>query len=387
VVAHPAAAARIAEAARPKRRHRLILASFAIVVLAPSLAALAYLYLVAADQYASRMAFSVRGADNAAPIELLGALTSGLGGPGSGADAEIVYEFVRSQQMVEAAMAALPLVEIYNRPQRDVVFRLGEDQPIEDVVEYWNRMTDVAFDASSGIVLFEARAFDPESARAIATLVLSESTRVVNDLSTQAREDAVSVAREVLDEAEARLRGVRRDLRAFRDIEQELDPSENARAALGLAAALETELAQTEVELDTQTALVGERGPRIAFLRQKIASLRDRIAAERARIGDGESAAAGARGRGFADLVAEYEDLIVDREFAENAYVSALASFEQAQVEARRQMRYLAPHVRPTLSVSPEYPQRALMAGGAFGALLIAWSVGLLIVYNIRDRR
>lgn len=387
VVRHPASSeARIAKPARPRARHRLVLASFVLAVLLPTAAAVGYLYTTAADQYASRTAFSIRGPENGAPVEILGAISSGLGGGGSGGvDAEIVYEFVRSQAMVEAAAEKLPLVEIFNNPEDDVVFRLGEDRSIEDLVDYWNRMTDVSFDAGSGIVQFEARAFDPESARAIAEAVLEESTRIVNDLSVQARSDAVAVAREVLEEAEDRLRGVRRELRAFRDVEQELDPTENARASLGLISALEAELAKTEVELDTQLQLIGERGPRIAVLRQQIESLRNRIASERTRIGGG--GAASTEGRAYSDLVAEYEDLVVDREFAENAYVSALASFEQAQVEARRQMRYLAPHIRPTLSAEAQYPQRLLISAGVFGALLVGWAVLLLIAYNIRDRR
>jgi capsular polysaccharide transport system permease protein len=309
-----------------------------------------------------------------------------------GTDAEIVYDFVRSQQMVEAAMAALPLETIYNVPERDLVFRLGDDQPIEDIRDHWNWMTSVSFDAGSGIVHFEARAFDPESARAIAQFVLDESTRIVNAMSAQAREDAVSVARSVLEQAEDRLRTVRRQIRAFRDAERELDPSVNAQAALGLVATLRQELAQAQVELDSYLSLVGPRGPRAPGLRQRIDSLQARIEQERQRLGAGQEGLAhvpapGGGSRLFSELLGDFEELTVEREFAENAYTSALASFEQAQVEARRQNRFLSPHIRPTLSQEPEYPQRTLMALGVFVILTVAWATVVLIVYNIRDRR
>jgi capsular polysaccharide transport system permease protein len=389
VLSHPAlAGARLAAPARPKRRHRLTLVGFLLAVVLPGAASVAYLHGVAADQYASRLAFSVRGPSDAPSVDLLGAVTAGLGGSSSAADAQIVYEFIRSQQMVEAAMARLPLVEIFNRPENDVVFRLGEDRSIEDIVAYWRWMIDVAVDPGTGIVHVEARAFDPDSAHAIVEVVLEESTRVVNEISTKARLDAVAVAQEVLTQSENRLREVRRSLRAFRDVEQELDPTENARASLGLVSALEADLARTEVELSSEIALVGRNSPRLAVLRQRIDSLRERIDAERMRIGAGGRAGATAPdGRAFADLVAEYEDLVVDRQFAENAYVASLASYEQAQVEARRQMRYLSPHVRPTRSVEPEYPQRLLLSAGVTAGLLVAWAVTLLIVYNVRDRR
>ena len=384
VVDHPAVVgARTATPARAKARHWFTIVSFALLVVAPALASTAYLYLRAADQYASRVSFSIRSAEGAPPVEFLGALTRSFSGSAAG-DAEVVYEFVRSQQMVETLMERLPFREMYNRPQGDVVFRLGEETPIEDIVSYWRWMTDIAFDGGSGLVSFESRAFTAEDANAVTTVVLDASSRLVNELSQQARDDAVQLAESTLAEAEARLRDVRRELRSFREIEQQLDPEASGRAALGLVARLEDQLADTQVELETQLQLVGPEAPRIPYLRQRIESLRQRIANERSRVGEtpGDDG-----GRALADLVAEYEELSMEREFAQNAYLSALASFEQAQIEARRQMRYLAPHIAPTRAETAEYPQRALLALGVFLVLTVAWLVGALILYNIRDRR
>lgn len=385
VVEYPGLEARAARPAKPKARHWAIGLSFLLAVVLPTLAAVGYLYTLAADQYASRVSFSIRGNENAGPISFLGALSQTV--TVGGTDAEIVYDFVRSQQMVEAVSAALPIEEIFNRPERDVVFRLGRDRPIEDVVRYWGRMTSISFDGASGIVHFEARAFDPASAQAIATFVLDESTRIVNEISAQAREDAVAVARQVLTQAEDRLREIRREIRAFRDVEQELDPSENARAALGLMATLRQQRAEAQVALDSYLALVGPRGPRAPALRQRIESLEQRIEEERRRLGAGADGDGAFDGRLFADLMGDYEELMVELEFAQNAYVSALSSFEQAQVEARRQTRFLSPHIRPTLSAEAQYPQRALLSLGLFVLLTVAWAVLLLIAYNIRDRR
>jgi capsular polysaccharide transport system permease protein len=383
IINHPAIDMRAAQRAAPRRRHRIGVLSFLVAVMLPALASVGYLYAFAADQYASRVAFSVRSAESETPVEFLGALTRTIGGS-IGPDAEIIYAFIRSQRMVERAMAALPLEAIFNVPGRDIVFRLGEDQPIEDVTRYWNWMTDVSFDASTGIVEFEVRTFDPESAERIAAFVLDESTDLVNRLSLAARNDAVRLARGVLDEAEARLRDVRLRIRAFRDVEQQLDPTENARAALGLVSGLEGELANAEVELDAQLKLVGERSPRIPVLRQRIASLKARIAEERSRLGAGS--AERSTHENLSRLLADYEELAVEREFAENAYVSALRSYEQAQIETRRQMRYLAAHIAPTRSVEAQYPRRWLIALTVFLALSVTWAVLLLIAYNVRDR-
>lgn len=385
VVEYPRPDTRTAQPAKPKARHWTAGLSFLVAVILPLLASVSYLYAVAADQYASRVSFSIRGNETSGPMSFLGALSQTV--TVGGTDAEIVYDFVRSQQMVQAALAALPLEDIYNLPEHDVVFRLGRDRPVEDIVDYWNWMTSISFDGSSGIVHFEARAFDPASAQIIATFVLSESTRIVNEISAQAREDAVSVARQVLAQAEDRLREVRRQIRAFRDVEQELDPSENARAALGLMATLRQQRAEAQVELDSYLSLVGPQGPRAPSLRQQIESLEQRIEEERQRLGAGTAGQGSADSRLFADLMGDYEELTVELEFAQNAYVSALSSFGQAQVEARRQTRFLSPHIRPTLSVEAEYPERALLSLGMFVLLTVAWAALMLIAYNIRDRR
>jgi capsular polysaccharide transport system permease protein len=386
VVDHPSAAAMVVRRARPKLRHYATLVSFVLMVLLPTALTVAYLHTRAADQYASKVAFSIRSGDSIMPASgLLGAFAQQMSS--GSADAEIVYEFVRSQNMIEAARAALPLAEMYNRPERDVVFRLGENRPVEDVVAYWNGMTDVSFDPSTGIVRFEARAFTADDARRIAAFVLAESTRLVNDLSEQARDDSIRVARTAVAEAEERLREARRAMREFRNVEQEIDPTQNASATLGLVAALEQELARARVALDSELELVGEQSPKVNQLRQRIASLDKQIAQERTRLGAGAAgAASGEEGR-FASLVSEYEERKVDLEFAQNAYTSALAAFEQAQIEARRQSRFLAPHVEPTLSVEPQYPQRALLSLATLGLLTVAWAVAVLVVYNVKERR
>ena len=86
-------------------------------------------------------------------------------------------------------------------------------------------------------------------------------------------------------------------------------------------------------------------------------------------------------------MIGDYEELLVDLEFSETAYKAALASEEQARAEARRNSRYLAVHIQPTLSQEPQYPQRYILSALVVAFLFALWSVAVLIAYNIRDRR
>ncbi len=382
VVRHPASRDRqAARAATPRRRHRVVALSFLLAVVLPTVAAGTYLYTRAADQFASTVAFSVRSGEAVAPTAFLGALTNSLSSTGT--DAQIIYEFLRSQQMVETAMAELPYREWYGLPQEDVVFRLSDEATLEDVNDYWRWMTDVTFDGGTGIVTFTARAFRPQDAQAVSELALRESTRLVNELSEEARRDAVDVAVEALAAAEERLRDARLEVRAFRRFEREIDPEANALASSRLVASLEEKLADAEIELSTRTELVGERATELPYLRQRIESLRARIASERNDVGGTEEEP----GRPLADLLAEYEKLQVDLRFAQDAYVSARAAYDHALFEGQKQQRYLSPHIRPTLSEEAQHPARLLMTVGIFFLALVAWATLVLIIYNIRDRR
>lgn len=384
VVRHPASRDRkAAKPARPRRRHRLVAASFVLAVLVPTAIAGTYLYTRAADQFASTVAFSIRNGEAVAPAEFLGALSSSLGSTST--DAQVIYEFLRSQQMVEIALDELPFRDWYGLPEQDVVFRLEDGATVEEVNDYWRWMTDVTFDGGTGIVTFTARAFRPQDAQAVAELALRESTRLVNQLSEEARNDAVSVAAEALSVAEERLRQARLDVRSFRRFEQEIDPEANALASSQLVAALEEKLAEAEIELNTRTELVGERATDLPYLRQRIDSLRSRIASERSAVAGKVQEESG--GRPLADLLAEYERLQVDMRFAQDAYVSARAAYDRALFEGQKQQRYLSPHIRPTLSQEAQYPLRLLMTVGIFFLSLVAWATLVLIIYNIRDRR
>jgi capsular polysaccharide transport system permease protein len=137
-----------------------------------------------------------------------------------------------------------------------------------------------------------------------------------------------------------------------------------------------------EQDLLRETTRAGD--PRIESAARRIRVIEGRIAAERQKLGIGTE---GSTGNAFADLVGEYERLVVDREFAERAYTAALAGYDAALAEARRQSRYLAAHVRPTLAERAEYPERLILLSVTGLFLFLIWSVVVLVGYSLRDRR
>jgi capsular polysaccharide transport system permease protein len=376
----PMAAAQTVAQARPRARHWGVLASFALLVLLPFLASTAYLYLRAADQYHSTTAFSIRSEEmGSAAAGILGAITQI--GSGSASDTDILYNFIRSQRIVAEIDAELDLRRIYNAAEGDPVFTLGDDASIEDLVRHWERMVTVDF-SGEGIIEVRANAFRPEDAQAISQAILAQSGMLVNRLSVQAREDAVRFAREEAEEAEAALRTVRQSLAEFRREHRLVDPSADVAGQMGLLNALQGELAQALVERDMLLSFVGDSDQRVVQANRRINAVTARIEEERASLG-----VAGADGGALPEIVGRYEELLVDLEFANTAYTQTLAGLAAARAEARRQSRYLAPHVEPTLAQSALYPRRAMLAGLIGLFLVLGWGLLMLVYYNVRDNR
>ncbi|GGE54942.1 capsule biosynthesis protein [Actibacterium pelagium] len=364
-----------------RNRHVLVVLSFLLLVAAPVAASAWYLWTRAADQYASTVAFSVRQEKLSSAIEVLGGITD-LSGT-SASDADILYEFIQSQALVAQVDQRLNLRKIWSQTKGDPVFAFDPSGTIEDLQSHWKRKLRIAYDTTTGLIELQVLAFTPEDATAIAQAVLADSTAMINKLSEAAREDAIRHARAELDLAVTRLKAARAKLTRFRNQNQLVNPEADLQTQTGLLATLQSQLAESLIELDLLYGTTRENDPRIAQVRRRIDVIEDRITDERAKLGLGE----GENGQAFATLVGEYETLVVDREFAEQSYTAALAAYDAAQAEARRQSRYLAAHILPTMAERAEYPQRWMLMITGTLFLFLSWATLVLIGYALRDRR
>lgn len=372
-----------------RRRHWGLVMSFVAVVLVPFSVVCFYLWAIAADQYGSVTGFTVRKEEGGNASELLGGLSQ-LTGSNSASDGDILYEFVLSQSLVQAVEAETGLVAHYTQLwPNDPVFALWPDPTIEDLEWYWQRIVKVAFDSGSGLIEVKVLAFEPEKAQQIAEVIVEKSQEMINALNVQAREDSMRYARSDLAEAVERLKIAREALTAFRTRTQIVDPEADIQGRMGVMNNLQQQLAESLIEYDLLNGTINADDPRIVQERRRIQVIRDRIASERQSFAsDGPTAGTDAdvSGDDYPSLIAEYEGLIVDRQFSEETYRAALTALGLARANAQRQSRYLATYVRPTLAESSEYPRRSTMAA-LFGLfVLLAWSVMALVYYSIRDR-
>jgi capsular polysaccharide transport system permease protein len=373
------------ERRRPQRqRRRILLWSLGLLVLLPTALASIYFGLIASDQFVVEVRFAVRssnGAQSGDALSLFGAIPNASS---TVTDSYIVIDYLQSRELVDKLNERIGLRKIYARPEVDYLSRFDDTLSVEEFVKYWRKMLKAGFDVASQVVAVEVRAFTAEDAKKVATALLELSEELINEISARARADSVRSSLQEVKRMEDLLRLHRGALRSFRDTQQEFDPTKQAEARYSLLGKLEEGLSQAKTRLGNLRSFMGKDAPSVLVLNSEIASLERQVAEERAKLGKDEATAA--RGREtLGGLVANYEELVVDREFAEKAYVSALSSLERARVEADRQQRYVAAFVRPTLPEEALYPRRIVASITVFAVALVLWALGVLIVYAIRD--
>ena len=84
-------------------------------------------------------------------------------------------------------------------------------------------------------------------------------------------------------------------------------------------------------------------------------------------------------------IVAEYQDLTIEAEFAQKQLVSAMASLEQARIQQAAQSRYVVAYQQPTLPDESLYPRPYLFTLYIFLGTFILLGIVSLIWASIRE--
>ena len=367
----------------PGQRKRGLFLSLAVFVLLPVLAAAAYLYLAAQDKYVSQAGFTVRQEEGGAAADLLGGMSQLFGSTGAG-HADLLFEYLRSQELVQRIDAELDLRAHYARFwQQDPLFSIPPDGSVNQLTRFWRQALRVSFDRNTGLLLLELRANDPQYAQTLARAFVAESERMINQLNAQARRDRMRIASADLATAEDRLRAAREALAEFRVTTQIVDPDADIQGRMGVLNNLQQQLAQGMIEHDMLNLITDEADPRMRQATRRIDAIQTRIAQERSSFTNHDATLTETD---YPRLIARYESLRADQDMAEQSYSAAIRAKDLARSNAERQSLYLALFIPPTLSDEPGYPIRPLLLGLVALFSLLIWAFGVLAWYSLRDR-
>ncbi|EJN06070.1 capsule polysaccharide transporter [Phyllobacterium sp. YR531] len=329
------------------RNHILVL----LMVALPTGVATIYYGAIASDQYVSETRFVVRSPNRNAAGLLSGFLQS-TGFVRAQDDSYVVMEFIESRSAASDMAEHSGLREILSRPEADFLARFpspwGEPTG-EALYQHYLDFVTIETDSGGGVTTLRVRAFRPEDAQALAQALLDRAESLINRLNDRARQDAVRFARVEMADSEKRLSDLQKSLTAFRNKVAMVDPSKQSTAMFEMIAKLSDDVAQSKAQL---ASLIEQtpQSPQIQSMRSSIDAKEQQIIQERARIvGDDAS---------MAPLIAEYEQLLLQRELGMRMLESSATSLENAKLEAQRQQLYLERIVNPNRPDYAMYPKR-----------------------------
>ena len=373
----------VAGPARLRHRHRGLILCIIILILLPLLLTALYLFGLARDQYASVTGFTIRQEETGSASDLMGGLAQVFAGSAPG-HADLLFEYVQSQEIVERIDARFGVLAHYAADwPADPLYTLWPGATIEDLVWFWGRMVKLTYDKSSGLMLVEVRARDPESAQEIARLIVAESEEMINRLNETARRDTTRNAAADLQAALTRLRAAREAVAEFRVRTRIVDPQADIQGRMGVLNTLQQQLAEALIDNDLLLQTSDAQDPRVRQAQRLIDVVRNRIDEER-RIFAEQNVTVDQTD--YPRLIAQYEGLLVDQGFAETTYQAALMALDAARSNASRQSLYLASFIQPTLAQRAAYPERFILIGITAFFLILFWSVLALVYYSLRDR-
>jgi capsular polysaccharide transport system permease protein len=379
------ASQRFANLAPPsqKQKHKMGgFLSFAICVGIPTLLASIYFGLISSNQYVAEFRFAVKDAAqrttnaNSPLVSILG----GLAGTNN-SDNYLVVDYLTSRQAIEELEKRIRVTTLYSSSNIDWLSRYSLAQPIERFIPYWQSVVTARYDQVTGIAIAQVKAFSPQDALLIAESLVALSEELVNGIANRAQNDIVRSAQREVQQAERRLVEIRTRLTEYRNRTGVIDPTTSVAASnAALVQSLRATLAQLETQQSALRQQLDANSPTLTVLATQIKSTRDQLQKIESSVTQDRD------GVSLSRVVAEYEQLDLERQFAQNMLTGAMQALDQARANASSQHLYITPYVRPHLPQSATHPRRFLSVVSVTGVAFLVWIVVLLFARSVRER-
>jgi capsular polysaccharide transport system permease protein len=350
------------------------------VVVVPTLLSILYFGFIAAPVYVSESMFVVRNPQTEEAPNSLSGLLQGSGILSSTEnEAYSVEDYVQSFDAMSALNTRFDLRKAFQHKGIDFIKRFGVLTPSSDeylhlYYKFW--IVDVDVDSTSSIITLTTRAFSSTDAFNINEGLLEQSEALVNKLNEQARQDLVGFAQREVDVAESHARKARVDLSAFRNEKSVIDPERQAAMQLEQVAPLKNDLVAAKVRL-AQIESIAPENPQVSVLKNRVAKLESELAAQSANVAGDDAS--------LAHKAAAYDQVELEREFADKELDLAQAFLVQARNEAMQKQLYVERIVQPNRPTVAMEPRRFKAIVATFLLAFIGWLIISLMVSGVRE--
>lgn len=305
-----------------------------------------YWVFIASDRYVSEAHVIIQRTDFAGGPNL--DFSSLLGGANGGrADQLLLRSHLLSVDMLKKLDAALHLRAHYADPQRDPLSRMWDkDAPIEQFHKHYLERVSVELDEYAGVLMVKAEGFDPQTAHAIATELVQEGERFMNQMAHTLAQTQVAFLETQVTDMNARAMQARQAVLGFQNKNGLVSPQATAENISGIVAKLEAQRTELETQRSALQSYLVPSHPSIVQIDQQIAAVGKQLAQEQARL-------TSPRGKTLNLAVEEFQRLEMQAAFTQDVYKTALVALEKGRIEATRTIKKVSVLQAPTV---PEYP-------------------------------
>lgn len=354
--------------------------SFLLVVVIPTLLATFYYFAIASKQYQAEASFVIQGDDKQDGSILFGTLAAlGGGGSSTSKDSYVVHEFISSNNFIETIKQDFDIRKSFTSEEIDWYSRLSPSATRKELLNFWQEKLNINYDKDSGITKIQITAFQPENSLKILELITSESEKIVNQLSNRSKKDRLAFSNSELSKAETKLADTRKKLRILRNKKNIVSPESAIKSKVSIITKLETNLALKEAEVSSMKDYIQPGSIKIKSLNSKIKALKIQISSLKKNITNKNDENA------ISNIVGDYQEILIQQEFAEKKYQSALIALESARTDASKKHRYLDIIVTPVLPDAAFYPDLTIEVPNILLFAFLFWAIGRLIIGLIKD--
>ncbi len=355
---------------------------FALFVVVCAVILGVYYFLMAAPIYVSEASFSIRGRETPTSTSALLSQLGGGGGDnaaGSTDTAELVT-YVESYAMAEQLDQRFHLRATYAQPRLDFLNWLPKSASRDDYLAFYRKMVHVSIDHDTQLIQVRTRAFDPQSAQAMAQAVLKISADYLNELSSTVRRDTLRTSEQELQEAESNVRASRLTMANYWSKTGTLDPTASAAATAAGIVAMQQQVIQFKAQMAALGSYAKASSPQMVELQSEINGLQGQIAAQQRMIANKSDDS-------MTDRLRTFEALKVNSEYAERKLVAALSAYDAARTVASQRERFVVPAVAPNLPDQATEPHRLTSFLEAMLVLIAVYGIVALAIAGVRDHQ
>ena len=351
---------------------------FLTSVVIPMVVIMAYLLLVASDQFVSRGAIIIseeRSSSSNVDLSFLG-----LSNSAADNDALVLKSFVLSKDMLSFLNDKLSIRAHYAGGGVDYVSKLAPDATEEDFFEYYQSMIDVEYDREAKLLSLAVRAFDRTFAQDMVQKIIERAEEFIDALNDKISREQLRFFENELVRSERKLQKIKSQLVAFQNRHKIFSTQAEGETIIATISALETQVAQKESELKGKLTFASDSSPQVVALRTEITALKAQIDSEKERLTGGGSIS-------LAQIDAEYREIKLNAEFVTNLYKSNLSALEAARIEAARQLKFLIVVSKPSLADDSEHPDEVYIGITSLLVCLMLFAISSVVIAIIREHR